>query len=348
MVTGIRKLLLLFTLIIGGIQAEGSDSIRTRKIRNVERGIYIAPQVKYRYPSINFTGQDPTHRRLTYRPNNKYIGGFRLMAFGATVEVSASLTPGDRSVSRYGKTNVSDFTINAMRRHWFGDIQWLNYEGTFLRRSWETYPRNVTLPLRPDMDIRMRSLSLAWVLKSETFSMRSAYLFSERQLHSGGSPVIRAGLSRFSITGQGTLVDNSDLDWFPDLNTVNAVTNYALGIAPGYGYNFVRKDFFLSSIFVAGPAQNWIRYDLETGGSRYDIQLNLLSSLMISAGYNGPRFFGGISYRSQGFAVKLDETKLSANQNLFLMMAGYRFHEYGVFRHKLKDQSWWPFKGKRN
>lgn len=319
-----------------------TDSTKANRVLPVERGLYIAPLLKYRYPSIIFSGQDPAHRRLVYRPNNKFISGVRVMAFGVMAEFSAGLIPGDRSIERYGKTNASDLAINAMTRHWYGDFQWLNYEGTFFRRSWEDYARDQPLPLRSDMDIRMRSLSLTWVFRPDYFSMRSAYLFSERQVESGGSPLLRAGLTRFLVHGSGTIINSEDMEWFPDLEDVNEVTTHALGLAPGYGYTYVHRDFFINGTLLAGPAQYWIRYDLNQDGPRYDIQLNWLTSLTFSVGYNGPVFFGGISFRSQSFAVRMPESRLIANQALINTMVGYRFQEKGIFKKRLRNLPWWP------
>lgn len=335
--------IIVWSLLLIGVEttqtSAAGDSI---KVRSLERGTYLAPQLKYRYPSINFYGTDPDHRKLVYRPNNKYISGVRVLALGIMFEVSASLTPGDRTVSRFGKTNASDFTINAMKPRWFGDFQWVNYEGTYLRRSWEDYPRDQPLPLRSDMSIRMRSLSVTWIFRPGSFSMRSAYLFSERQILSGGSPLLRAGLTRFLISDPGTLIGEQDAEWFPDLADVNGITTHALGIAPGYGYTLVTRDFFLNGTFLAGPAQYWNRYDFSVGTPRYDIQVNWLTSLTISLGYNGARFFGGTSFRSQGFAVRLPQSRLTANQNLVIVMAGYRFEDRGILKQRINKQKWWP------
>ena len=341
-----RPILILILLIYGLLSVQGAsvyDSLRGFRVREFERGLYLAPLVKSRYPSVNFRGQDPLHQGIAYRPNNRYIAGIRGMAFGVNFEVSKSIGHSDRVASRFGETDASDLLVNVMTRRWFGDLQWLNYKGVYLRRSWEDYRRTDILPLRPDISILVRTVSTTWILNPSAFSMRSAYSFREQQTESGGSPLLRITLNRFLMTGDSALVGRTDISYFTDMSQVNGMVIHVLGLAPGYGYNYIWRDFFLSGSAVAGPANYWTRKDRISGGSTYDMRINWIANIGMAAGYNGNRYFGGVSFRVQGFSSRLDESRLISRQNVIQVMAGYRFSERGFFTKRIQHAPWWPW-----
>lgn len=322
-----RIQLLTFLLIHSGsiLALSSTDSTRRLNIESLNSSLAVAPLVKYRYPSLEINGPDPDHRRLVYRPNNSYNAGARLFAFGLTVEASAAIKSGSRSVERYGKTEASEFTINSMGKRWFGDIHWVNYKGLFLRKSWENYSNILALPVRPDLTLFSRTGSVTFLFNPNRFSMRSPYIFSERQLYSAGSPLLRIAFNRFSFSGNGNMLNQEDLLYFEELNKVNKTSFFMIGLAPGYSYNYIWRDFFVNGTLTAGPAQYWIRYQQIGGGTKYDIQINFVTSIGLAAGYNGKKFFGGLSYRSQGFRLKLSEISMIGDQNVLILMGGMRF-----------------------
>jgi len=319
-------LLILFFLLISAVQAfSTSDSTRRLNIEAFNSSLAIAPLLKYRYPSLEINGPDPEHRRIVYRPNNSYNAGARLFAFGFTIEASAAISPGSRSIGRYGETDASELTINTMGKRWFGDLHWVNYKGLFLRKSWESYSAAPALPLRPDLSLLSRTGSVTFLFNPNRFSMRSPYLFSERQLYSAGSPLLRVAFNRFSFSGSGTMLNPEDLPYFEELDKVAGTSFFMIGLAPGYSYNYIWRDFFVNGTLTAGPAQYWIRNQQISGGTTYDIQINFVTSIGLAAGYNGRKFFGGLSYRSQGFRLKLSETTMNGDQNVLVLMGGIRF-----------------------
>jgi hypothetical protein len=315
-----------------------SDSTRIFFIESLDRKINVGPILRHRYPIYNISGPDAAHKKLTFRPNNSATAGLRAYIFGVAMETTFSLGKGTNSVSRYGESHSSDLVVNGVGKRWYGDIQWLNYEGLYLKRSWEKYSADAVLPSRSDMSVRTRSLSFTWILRPDRFSLRSAYLFTERQIKSSGSPLLRINLSTNKFDADNPLISGADVDYFPDLNQVNGIHFTSLGIGVGYSYTYVpKRNFFLNGAFVAGPAHYWSRY-LNPGTARtYDVQFNLTSYFGFSAGYNGDRFYGGFTYRGQTFSLKNNTSGISGNQNSFAIHGGMRLRETGFLKKRLSD-----------
>jgi hypothetical protein len=310
------------------------DSSRTLYVSAFERDFNIGPAIKYRIPVITINSGSGS--KVTYRPNNNYIAGIRIHVFGLQFQLATSLEPGTSSLSRYGKTKANEFSFNYMSHKWFGDLNLYRYEGLWYKNSGEDY-RGKPFPSRKDLVMSSKSVSATHLFNSKKFSMRAPYAFNEHQVKSGGSWLIRMNINQFVFSGNETLIDDAFISDFTELSSVNEVTFSGIGIAPGYSYNFIHKDYFLNGIITAGPSHYWIRYEEIDLPTRYDIQFNFVTTVGMAAGYNGDRFFGGVTWRSQGFRLKREQAGISGNQNVFMVTAGFRLHEDGIFKKRIKD-----------
>lgn len=314
------------------------DSVRNAYIKPFRNGLIAGPVVKYRYPGIEFSGPDKDFRRIVFRPNSNLTAGIRVNIFGLNVEIGKSVSNGFLNKDRYGTSKASDLTMNAFGRKWFGDLQWLRYRGLYYRQSWADYA-GLKVPSRDDLSIRNRSLSFTWIFDAERFTYRGAYLFRERQQRSAGSPLFRVTLNTIGFEGSNSLIDDLDAVHFPSMAKVSGVHFTAFGIAPGYSYTWVYKDFFANGTLLAGAAHYWARYEISGKPDRFDIQFNFISTLGLAAGYNGDRYFAGFNYRGQGFRVNQERVRINGSQNSFVITAGMRFREKGVMKKRLNDLS---------
>jgi len=326
--------LLTVSTITGKAGAAPSDSLRSDYVSPFERDFNLGPVIKYRIPVI--TINNGAGSKVIYRPNNNYIAGIRIHVFGLQFQLATSLEPGTSSLSRYGKTKANEFSFNYMSHKWFGDLNLYRYEGLWYRNSGEDY-RGKPFPSRKDLVMSSKSVSATHLFNSKKFSMRAPYSFTEHQVRSGGSWLIRMNINQFTFSGNEALIDNDFITNFSELSSVNEVTFTGIGIAPGYSYNFIHKDYFLNGIITAGPSHYWIRYEEIDLPTRYDIQFNFVTTVGMAAGYNGDRFFGGVTWRSQGFRLKREQAGISGNQNVFMITAGFRLHEDGIFKKRIKD-----------
>lgn len=314
--------------------AMAPDSLRAVYVSAFERDFNIGPAIKYRIPVVTFNSGNGN--RTAFRPNNTYIAGLRIHVFGFQIQLAKSLNPGAGSISRFGKTEASEFSFNYMSHKWFADLNLFRYEGLWLKHSGENY-KGIPYPSRNDLVMKSRSVSATHLFNSMKFSMRAPYAFNEHQVRSGGSALVRFNINQFSISGNSPLVDEARIEKFPDLQGATEIIFTGVGVSPGYSYNFVRHDYFLNATLTAGPSHYWIRYVEQNAADRYDIQFNFVSTFGMAAGYNGDKFFGGITWRSQGFQLRKEVSKVTGNQNVLMITAGFRLHEDGIFKKRLKD-----------
>ncbi|MDL5048829.1 DUF4421 family protein [Oscillatoria amoena NRMC-F 0135] len=95
--------------------------------------------------------------------------------------------------------------------------------------------------------------------------------------------------------------------------------------------------FFLNGSVAVGPAHHWIRYEEETGLQRDDISINSTATLRFALGYNTDRFFGGVGFSAQTRIVTFEDVRVSNSTNLFKVLVGYRFREFGILKKRVWD-----------
>ena len=324
----------LFLILSHGHGAAIPDSVRSNYVSRFERDFNFGPFINYRLPTISMKSGEGD--RVAFRTNNNYIAGLRMHVFGLQVQVATALEPGTNSLSRYGKTSASEFMFNYMSHKWFGNINLFRYQGLWFKHSGEDY-KNKPFPSRSDVVLTNRSASVTHLFNPKRFSMRAPYGFTEHQLNSGGSFLVQLNINEISFTGESELIENEFATRYPDLEKIKGISFTGIGIAPGYSYNYVYKDFFLNGTFTAGPSHYWIQHKAIDSPATYDIQFNFVTDLWLAAGYNGERFFAGLTWRSNGFQLKKDGTRILGNQNSFSLTAGFRLHEEGVFKKRIYD-----------
>ncbi|MFM9076321.1 MAG: DUF4421 family protein [Bacteroidota bacterium] len=312
------------------------DTLRNTYIKPFSHGLIAGPVVKYRYPGVEFTGPDKDFRRMVFRPNSNLTAGIRVNVFGLNIEIGTSVSKGFLNQDRYGTSKARDLTMNGFGRRWFGDVQWVRYQGLYYRQTWADYA-GLKVPSRDDLSIRNRSLSFTWIFDPDRFTYRGAYLFRDQQKRSAGSPLVRVTLNTIGFQGNDPLIDAMDAVHFPSMTNVNGVHFRTFGVAAGFCYTWVYKYFFANGTLLAGAAHYWSRYEASGKPDHYDIQFNFISTIGLAAGYNGDRYFAGVNYRGQGFRVNREEVSITGSQNSFVIMAGIRFREHGVMKKRLND-----------
>jgi hypothetical protein len=119
--------------------------------------------------------------------------------------------------------------------------------------------------------------------------------------------------------------------------SVNEVRFTSLGLAPGYSHTFVIKKFFLNMTLALGPAHYWILYKEVASPAQNNIRIDFYSLGRVGIGYNGERFFTGISVTSQSRSLTYERTTFQNSISTVKLVAGFRFMEQGFLKKKATD-----------
>jgi hypothetical protein len=73
------------------------------------------------------------------------------------------------------------------------------------------------------------------------------------------------------------------------------------------------------------------------GAKHYDIDLNMAVSFRAGLGFNGERYFAGLSYQNQKHQAYYKEMRITKSVSSFRLVAGMRFREKGFFKKRISD-----------
>jgi len=311
------------------------DSIRSKYIKSYPDHFFLWPVIKQR--RLDFELQRISNRKdaMAFKSNKPFSLGVGMYLFELGVEIAFAVPLNEQSKTIYGESNTRDFQINAFGKRWGADAHYQKYDGFYIDDLTKQVASGTPYPQRPDINTRNVGITGNYVLNSKKFSFRSAYNFAERQLRSAGTFVIFASLNGFKTSGDSALLGERQSRFGEDAY-IREIKFNTFGVAPGYAYNLIYKGFFLNGTLAFGPAHNWISYTRDDQ-TKHSTKIDAFATIRISMGFNGDRFFGGLTFASQGRSAKFEDVMLNSSNTSFKILFGYRFKEVGILKKRIWD-----------
>jgi hypothetical protein len=233
------------------------------------------------------------------------------------------------------KGNSTQFSIRGSyngKRLWNSNF-YQSYKGFYLTNPQVAYPlwnpKTDLYPQRPDVKTTTFFSNLYYCFTPDKFSYRAALWQLDRQEKSAGSFLAGAAMRFYSLNSDSgiTMIPKSVQGLFDAQFRIIAqrVSNFSLNI--GYVHTFVYdKSWFLTLYFVPGLSLQNGYYQPEGLQIRSDrSKVTGTTEFRIIAGYNGDKWYGGLSSYSISFAGSRDiGTWVDNNYNWFRLFVGFR------------------------
>ncbi|MGC3944989.1 MAG: DUF4421 family protein [Chryseolinea sp.] len=327
----------------GDVQVESHtrspyDSTRSIYIQSYPDHFFVWPVLKQRQLEFRIEDVETRDARLIYRPNRPYSLGMGVYMFEVVLELTGSLPVSSHSEEIYGESRARDFQVNMFGKKWGVDLYRQKYEGFYIVDPENPVPPDTPHPQRPDIYTRNLYGTVSYTFNNKKFSLRSAYNFTERQLKSSGSFLLFGSLNGFKTRGDSALLGSEYQAKFGSDAKIMEINSTHFGVAPGYTYSLIHsKGFFINGVFALGPASNWIRYKSEDGSESKDVKFNSFYVARIAMGYNGDRFFAGVSYGGQSTNARFESVRLRASTGTLKLLFGFRLKEFGILKRRLAE-----------
>jgi hypothetical protein len=333
------RILCLFIFAVVSIHAnaqEDTDSLRALYIQEYPDRFSVWPVLKQRDLNFTLRGKGSQKARINYSPNNAFTFGFGAYLFDLVVEATFAIPLSEKSKTIYGESSATDLQANILSKKFAADVYYQKYQGFYIDDKTMNIPADTPYPQRSDIITRNTGLGAAYVLNHRRFSLRSAFNYVDRQLHSRGSVLIGGSLNTYKISADSAIIftrPQNDLGPSSDFRNIKSTT---LAVSAGYSYTFIYRHFFINGTLATGPGRSWINYETPAS-TQYDAMFNLITTLRVGIGYNNDRFFGGIGYSAQSRSVNFDDLRLTTTSSLFRAVIGYRFNEFGILKKRASD-----------
>jgi hypothetical protein len=315
----------------------GYDSAREEYIKTYPNHFFIWPVLKQRKLEFELVNRPTREQSLSYKSNKPFSFGLGMYLFELAFELTLDIPLNEQSKKIYGNSDARDFQLNILSKKWGVDVFRQKYSGFYIVDANEKIPVDVAFPQRPDIETRNIGISTNYTFNNKKFSFRSAYNFVERQLKSRGSFLMFGSLNSFRVTADSSIIGYKYDAAFGTDAKILKIRTTILGLAPGYTYSLIHKGFFLNGTLAAGPAHNWLAYEVQGGKTNNDINFSAFIIARIAIGYNGDKFFGGLSFTNQGLNAKFENLELSSSNSTFKVLVGYRFREVGFLQKRVWD-----------
>ncbi len=313
------------------------DSLRSSNIHSYSQYFFLGPLLKKNNLDFDIIAADDIKKKYTFKANHNYSLGFNLNLLDINLGIVFSVPLATESEQLFGESDVTDFQLTAISKRWFADVYYQRYDGFYVQTPNVIIPAGVPFPRRPDLTTRNSGMSFAYIFNHNKFSLKAPYLFSERQKVSKGSFLLSYVLSSFSMAADSALIPQAQwIDWGPGADN-QQVRFTSLGFGPGYSHTFVKRKFFINLTLVVGPAHYWVKYKDMTTEPENDIRIDTYSVGRVGIGYNGDRFFSGLSITTQSRNVTYERTTFQNTISTVRLLAGFRFLERGFLKNRAVD-----------
>lgn len=324
-------------IVVSKYPQTSGDSLRATYIKPFPDHFFIWPVIKQRKLAFEMQRISDRDRSVSFESNKPYSFGVGMYVFELAFELAFAVPLDEQSKYIYGESTARDIQLNVLGKKWGGDVFYQKYNGFYVSDGAVKIPQGVPFPQRPDITTRNYGVSVNYTFNYNKFSFRSAYNYVERQLRSSGSFLLFSSLSSFRATADSALLGDSYQSEFGVDAKIKEARVTSLSLAPGYTYSLIYKGFFLNGALAIGPSHNWLLYTPEDSKPKHDIKFNAYVSARIGLGYNGDHIFGGVSFMSQARTAKFESAQLNSANNLFKILIGYRFREFGILKKRIWD-----------
>ncbi len=303
----------------------GTDKIDTNYIANYSELVTTRLFGLFQASSFNTYASGLNH--LSYRPN--VAGRLGIAAyykwFGLGVSLGIPYLIQDKG--KYGKTSFYDLRANAYGNQFTAEVFIQNYQGFYIGNKEGSQN---TVYLIPDMRIFSTGITVYYFYNYKRFSIRAAFIQTERQKKSAGSLAIRPSIIYFRLNSDNGIVPPSlaaSVSGHIPENTKEGYF-YSFGLSPGYSYTLV----FLKNFYV--NAQIFPGFFFQTGSYNTTLEVrkakgvSLSLNLKAAIGYNSGRWFigGSLSTGFGGIPATVSGADYYYDVTQFRVWGGTRFN----------------------
>ncbi len=284
-------------------------------------------QVVDKFSSTTFISALDSIPEARFKPNeNLGVGaGIFYNGFGGYIGFSLPSSPSD--LQSRGRTRRLDIQINQYGKKLGFDVQFQYFKGFYLDNTREFRPNisaNQVHILRPDLRSFTAGLSGYWIFNSKKYSMKAAFIQTEKQKKSAGSFLLGYAMSLYAFNADSALLP----DYF---RLPGREEDYQRGrfssasLSLGYAYCFViRKDWYFNIALSGGGGLLHNKVNYESGGVSRGFSPVLRWQIRSAIGYNGERRFFGVKMVNDVYNLPLNAARLEYTFGNMRLFYGFR------------------------
>ena len=222
----------------------------------------------------------------------------------------------------HGESSYQDWRLYFYTRKFGADMVGLYYSGFHLSDPEKHgYAADDIRVKRTDMSMKTIGLNLYYIF-SDDFSFKAAFTQTERQTKWDYTFLLMLSGMHYSINSKYSLISPCDEETFGGNSGFYKGNFDGVALCPGFGITIPYHDYFATAVAFFGSGYMHRIYSVDSGKKiRHDgfYRINIRSSI----GYNGPHFYGGLTFIFDSMA-NYSGLRVLNNSYLFEVFTGYR------------------------
>jgi hypothetical protein len=269
-----------------------------------------------------------TKSELKWAPNTRaatgidfYFHGF----FGFGVGGLSELKSEDRLLK--GDTTYSDYRFSFAFRSFQIIANYQQFHGFYLENTEFVNPSRLPSDpyyQQPDMTSQNASVLFTWIMDPSKYSLEAATDQSVRQNSSGGSWLVGGSVAQARFNNTTALVPTAVAGQFGADSGVTSADFTSVTVRGGYGHTFCWGTHWFGTLQgMLGLGTQVARYYDTTNHD--DSQVIAKSDFLISTGYNGDQFLGGLMIDLDITNYRTRSLEIPVTLGTIKLYAGTRF-----------------------
>lgn len=323
---GKTLVILLFALSLSARAEEKLVGPVESTFKNVEHPWLVAGV--FELPFYSFYLGAPAVHGQAYLPNFLPRLGVRagFKDFGAMVTVGLPVL-GKSERRRRGESTQSGITINSYWRQYAFDLYFQHFRGFYISGPFTelSFNKPYRYPQLPETEVTNYGANLYYALNPERYSLKAAFDQNEFQLKSGGSVIVDPFYNHLEMFLGNAFIPGSEANMISALPNLASGRFDTFGIALGYGYTYIRANFFATAQGAMGPGLQYQRIQRGDGNDSRVTSLAGKLNVNLASGWNYPTYLGGVKILVDSLSAKVVDTQVTSSLVSVQFFFGRRF-----------------------
>jgi hypothetical protein len=239
-----------------------------------------------------------------YSAESKLITGIEFVYDKFSLALGLKSDPQKASIGK-GSTRTLNADLNVGGNIWFLQNSLRYFKGFYDKNTgaYDTTIRETGVYYqRPDIENTLFRSKFLYFTNHKKFAFRAGYAANYRQLKSAATWVMSANLNYFRLRSDSSFFALSSRPYFGDYGAMNRINVFGISANGGAAVTLViLKGFFINSMFIVGPEQQWRTYAYQNEASRISY-ISISGDFRFSIGFNLKRFYV-FGFNTSDFAI---------------------------------------------
>lgn len=279
------------------------------------------------FPFYSFYLGAPAVHGVAYLPNFAPRIGPKILYKDVGATMTLGLPIPENEKRRRGDSTHTGLVLNSYWHQFAMDVFYHRFRGFYVSSPFTEVSLNKPerYPQLPDARVTTYGINGYIVANPDRYSLRAAFDLDEFQLRSGGSWIYNPFYNHLQISVGNEFIPGEGSESLAALPNLASGRMETFGLAIGYGYTYIQKNYFATAQLALGPGIQFQRFQRADGNDTETATFSAKANLNASTGWNNESYVGGVKILVDTLWAEVSDTQVYSSLINVQMFIGHRF-----------------------